>query len=170
MLAFFTIRRIVLLTALVAAGVSLSILYLKHRAKAEEEAKLPHVTLDFRFTAPEGYLICGGDLNRRPDEPSPHRFPHKNLLLQLGLPARIEAPQGEPHPTPIVFHTGRTDVDVYKHLDSGRLIATHGTIHMDGGQPVLKVELNMADWPPGRYVVGIAGDPLFAYCTVDFVD
>ena len=90
----------------------------------------------------------------------------------MRLPPRItglppDAPDGVKE---IVFKPGRTDVGVYKHLDSGRLIHTQGTIHLDNGKPVLNVLLKMDEGPPGEYVIGIAGDPFFGHCTIDFVD
>jgi hypothetical protein len=54
------------------------------------------------------------------------------------------------------------------HIDQPSLIATHGTITMEGETPTLRVKLNMGEWPPGRYVVGMSGDPFFGYCTMDF--
>jgi hypothetical protein len=50
------------------------------------------------------------------------------------------------------------------------IICTCGTIRFEGNQPVLNVKLDMAEWPPGQYVIGIRGDPFFGYCTIDFLD
>jgi len=41
------------------------------------------------------------------------------------------------------------------------LIAAHGMITMEGETPKLHVKLDMGKWPPGRYIVGIGGDPFF---------
>jgi hypothetical protein len=128
------------------------------------------VVLDLRFTAPIGYEFCAGKSAVKGDDIPPQRLPHKNLALTLRLPKGISDLPADAGAKEIVFRPGKHDVDVYKHLDSGRSIHTHGTIHMEGNQPVLNTTLNMADWPPGRYVVGIGGDPSFGYCTINFVD
>ena len=166
MASALSLRKLVIFIALVAATVSALWIYHYRRQPA-----LPVYKLDLRFTAPDGYLFCGGDLNRKPDDPPPHKLPHKNLTLNWHLPLRILPPLDRPNDPPAIFRPGPADVDVYKHLDSGRVIAAHGVIHMEGNQPVLKVDLNMEDWPPGRYVVGVASpNSPFGYCTIDFTD
>lgn len=127
------------------------------------------VVVDLRFTAPIGYEFCAGK-SAKGDDTQPPRLPHKNLALTLRLPPRITNLPPDAGAKEIVFRPGKHAVDVYKHLDSGRLIHTYGTIHMEGNTPVLNTKLAMADWPPGRYVVGIGGDPFFGYCTIDFVN
>jgi hypothetical protein len=132
---------------------------------------LKKVTLDLRFTAPIGYEFCTGKSEKGDDEP-PRQLAHENLNLTVRLPVKITGlPADAPFGTKeIVFRPGKRDVDVYKHLDSGRLIHTYGTIRIEQGRPILNVLLNMGEWPPGRYAVGIGGDPFFGYCTIDFVD
>jgi hypothetical protein len=46
----------------------------------------------------------------------------------------------------------------------------HGVIHMEGKVPILETKLAIGNWPPGRYVIDIDGNPFFGYCTIDFVD
>jgi hypothetical protein len=135
------------------------------RPVASEKAQ--PVTLDLRFTAPTGYEFCAGKSSRG-DSADPQKLPHKNLDLTIRLPSKIELPPDAHGAKEIVFRPGRHEVDVYKHLDSGRLIAAHGMITMDGDTPTLRVKLDMSQWPPGRYVIGISGDPFFGYCTMDF--
>jgi len=129
--------------------------------------KAEQVTLDLRFTAPTGYEFCAGKSSRG-DSVDPQKLPHRNLDLSIRLPSKIELRPDAHGAKEIVFRPGRHDVDVYKHLDSGRLIAAHGLITMDGDTPTLRVNLDMGQWPPGRYVIGISGDPFFGYCTMDF--
>ena len=136
--------------------------------KAITSDKVQNVELDLRFTAPIGYEFCSGKSSRG-DETEPQKLPHKNLDLTIQLPRKIELPPDAYRAAKeIVFRPGRHDVDVYKHLDSGRLVAAHGVITMAGDTPTLHVKLDMGKWPPGRYIVGIGGDPFFGYCTMDF--
>jgi hypothetical protein len=130
------------------------------RKPGPDQAK--DVVIDLRFTAPIGYEFCAGKSVVKGDDIPPQRLPHKNLGLTLRLPERISDLPPDAGAKEIVFRPGKHDVDVYKHLDSGRLIHTYGTIHMEGKTPVLNTELQMGDWPPGRYVVGIHGDPFLA--------
>jgi len=111
--------------------------------------------------------FCPGKSSRG-DSTDPKKLPHKDLDLTIRLPSKIELPGDAYGAREIVFRAGQYDVDVYKHLDSGRLIAARGTITMDGDIPTLRVRLNMSQWPPSRYVIGISGDPFFGYCTMDF--
>jgi len=161
---------VAILMALLAAG-AWTYRLLKVRAEAAEPKGLKKVTLDLRFTAPVGYEFCTGKSEKGDDRP-PEKLAHTNLNLTMRLPEKITGLPADAlfGAKEIVFRPGERDVDVYKHLDSGRLIHTHGTIHLENGRPVLNVLLNMGDWPPGRYVVGIGGDPFFGYCTIDFED
>jgi hypothetical protein len=161
---------VAILMALLAAG-AWTYRLVKVRAEEAVPKGLKKVTLDLRFTAPVGYEFCTGKSEKGDDRP-PEKLAHTNLNLTMRLPEKITGLPADAlfGTKEIVFRPGERDVDVYKHLDSGRLIHTHGTIHLENGRPVLNVLLNMGDWPPGRYVVGIGGDPFFGYCTIDFED
>lgn len=157
-----------LFAVLLAAG---AWIYRFEKGRAAEAKDIKTVKIDLRFTAPVGYEFCTGK-SAKGDDRRPEKVAHTNVNLMMRLPPRItglppDAPDGVKE---IVFRPGKRDVDVYKHLDSGRLIHTQGTIHLEDGKPVLNVLLKMDDWPPGQYVVGIAGDPFFGYCTIDFDD
>jgi hypothetical protein len=133
----------------------------------DERGQAKFVTLDLRFTSPLGHEFCAGE-SAQGDSANPRKLPHNDLNLTVQLPRKIELPPEASPEKEIVFRPGQHDVDVYKHLDSGSLIAARGTITMESDTPVLRVRLDMSKWPPGRYVVGISGDPLFGYCTMDF--
>jgi hypothetical protein len=83
--------------------------------------------------------------NLQKDDRPATKVAHRNLNVTMRLPSRTtglppDAPDGVKE---IVLKPGKTDVDVYKHLDSGRSIHTQGTIHLENGNPVLKVLLKM---------------------------
>jgi hypothetical protein len=85
------------------------------------------------------------------------------------LPNRLELPpDAYVGVKEIDFRPGEHTIDVYRHLNSGRLFSTNGTIISVGGVPTLNVKLKMGALPSGQYVVGIRGDPYFGYCTIDF--
>jgi hypothetical protein len=48
----------------------------------------------------------------------------------------------------LVFKPGKTSVNVYKRLHSGRLIHTQGTIRLENGKPVLNVLPKMDECRP----------------------
>jgi hypothetical protein len=141
------------------------------KSETPKHDNLKKVTLDLRFTAPIGYEFCTGKSEKGDDEP-PRQLVHTNLNLTVRLTAKITGlPADAPFGTKeILFRPGRRGVDVYKNLDSGRLIHTYGTIRMEQGRPVLNGLLDMGEWPPGRYVVEYRRRPFFGYCTIDFVD
>ncbi len=159
---------VAIFAVLIAAG---AWTYRLLKAEPAKPGNVHKVTLDLRFTAPIGYEFCTGKSEKGDDRP-PEKVAHTNLNLTMRLPGKITGLPADAlfGTKEIVFRPGERDVDVYKHLDSGRLIHTHGTIHLENGRPVLNVLLNMGEWPPGRYIVGIGGDPFFGYCTIDFVD
>jgi hypothetical protein len=144
--------------------------WVQTRRKTEREQAL-QTTLDFRAVAPIGYEFCAGK-SRAGDDRVPDRLQRQNLRLRIVLPDKItdlppDAPFGAKE---IVFHPGKTDVDLYQKLTVERLFHTHGTIEKQGANSVLQVDLNLAAWPAGRYILGIGGDPFFAYCTVETVN
>ena len=104
--------------------------------------------LDLPFTAPVGCEFCTGKSEKGDDRP-PEKLAHTNLNLTMRLPEKITGLPADAlfGTKEIVFRPGERNVDVYKHLDSGRLIHTHGTIHLENGRGVLNVLLNMGDWP-----------------------
>ncbi|MDQ2842889.1 MAG: hypothetical protein M3Y72_17995 [Acidobacteriota bacterium] len=58
--------------------------------------------------------------------------------MSIVLPPKITAlpPDAPFGAKQIVFHPGETAVDLYKHLDSGRLVHTQGTIEVRGNKAV----------------------------------
>jgi hypothetical protein len=44
---------------------------------------------------------------------------------------------------------------------------TKGELAMEAGKPTIHLRLDASRLPAGKYVLGIGGDPFFAYCTVD---
>ena len=139
-----------------------------HNRQTAQSDKPVIATLDLRFTALIADEFCAGK-SQAGDDRAPERLAHQECS-----PVNCVASQDQPDAPfgakQIVFHPGKTNVDLYKHLDSGRLVHTHGMIELRGNKPVLKVDLELAAWPPGRYILGIAGDPFFAYCTFDGVE
>jgi len=119
-----------------------------------------HLVLDLSKVAPIGYEICAD---------RPPRFSAANLDLQLQMPQRIAIPPDQQNfgAKSIEFRMGRHDIDLYQDLHSGRLLHAKGDIAMEVGVPTLRVKLELTKLPKGRYVLGVSGDPFFAYCTVD---
>ena len=116
--------------------------------------RVTHVT-----RGPEGYTFCS--------ENPRGRLPQADMILDLPLPERT-APV-TPDGRQIVFRQGKHEVDVYE-PGTGRVIQTDGIIQGEGNKLMLRTKLNMSDWPPGPYTIGIQGDPFFLYCSFDFVD
>jgi hypothetical protein len=130
------------------------------RRRATDAANTRTVVIDLRHMAPIGYEFC---------KPDPPKLPRRNLQLTVQLPKRLELPpDAYMGVKEIDFRPGAHTVDLYRHLNSGRLFSINGTITSVKGVPTLKVKLKMGELPSGRYVVGISGDPYFGYCTIDF--
>ena len=118
------------------------------------------VTIDLNKTAPIGYEIC--------PEPAP-KLSKANLDLRLKMPKRVEIPlkkqiYGAKY---IEFQAGQHELNVYKNLQSPRLLYTKANLVMEEGVPTVHAKLQMEKLSKGKYVLGISGDPFFAYCTVD---
>ena len=116
------------------------------------------VTIDLGKYAPMGYEFSG-------------KFrliiPRGNLALSIDLPDEFPiAPsqQKNGEPKAIVFNPGKHEVGLFKNLQSGWLLEADGYISDQNGVLTLKVKMDTAKFPNGQYVLGISGDPYFAYC------
>ena len=118
------------------------------------------VTLDLNKTAPIGYEICASH---------PPQLARENVDLSVQLPPLIDisSERGTFGVKAIRFVPGQHDVDVYRDLHSPRVLWTKGNLSMRNSTPVLNVKLRLAELGKGRYILGFAGEPYFAYCTVD---
>jgi len=119
-----------------------------------------NVSIDLNKTAPIGYEICGD---------RPPRLSRASLDLRLQMPQRIEIPPEEQRlgAKYVEFRPGRHDIDLYRNLQSARVLYTNGDLAMEAGVPTIRAKLDTSKLSKGRYVLGIGGDPFFAYCTVD---
>lgn len=119
-----------------------------------------NVTVDLNKTAPIGYEICG---DRGP------KLARGVVDLKLLMPGRIEIPADiEQYGAKFVeFRPGRHEIDLYRNLHSARVVYTKADLAMEGGVPTVRVKLDTSRLSKGKYVLGISGDPFFAYCTVD---
>lgn len=118
------------------------------------------VTIDLNKVAPIGYEVCAD---------RPPRLSRANLDLRIQLPSRIEIPPSQQNygAKYVEFKPGQHEVDVYRDLHSARLLFTRGSLIVENNVPTVRVKLQMAKLPEGRYILGVSGDPFFAYCTVD---
>jgi hypothetical protein len=121
---------------------------------------IPTVTIDLNKTAPIGYEICAGH---------PPRLERRNLQLLLQMPTRLDIPPEQRYNSVeyVEFRPGHHDVDIYRDLHSVRVLYTKGNLSVEAGVPTIRAQLDMTKLSKGKYVVGISGDPFFAYCTVD---
>lgn len=119
-----------------------------------------HVTIDLNKIAPIGYEICG-------DRPA--RLSRANLDLRVQMPQRIEIPRENQQfgAKFVEFRPGRHEIDVYRNLHSARVLWTDGELAIEAGVPIIRAKLDTRKLSSGRYVLGISGDPYFAYCTMD---
>lgn len=90
------------------------------------------------------------------------------MILKIRLPEKFEIPPDQQKwgAKAIVFRPGDHDLDLYKDLHSGRLLYTHSPLSIENGVRTIKVRLDTGKLPKGQYVLGISGDPFFAYCPV----
>jgi hypothetical protein len=118
------------------------------------------VKIDLNSRAPTGYEICA-DRNVQ--------LPRANINLKLLMPERVEIPIDAQQfgAKYVEFHSGLHDIGLYRKLDSPRLMYTKGELAMEAGKPTIHFRLDASQLPAGKYVLGISGDPFFAYCTVD---
>ena len=152
-------RRRTLLPAL-AVSIGLGMLLCCKSATRESRDGYTAVTIDLNTIAPIGYEICGG---------KPPKLSHENFDLRITMPARFEIPPEQENygAKYVEFKPGQHEVDVYKNRHSARLLWTRGSLEMEDRVPTIHVKLPLAKLSKGRYVLGISGDPYFAYCTVD---
>ena len=117
------------------------------------------VVIDLSKTASIGIEISGDH---------PLTVPRGKVLLTIQLPEKFEIPPDQQKwgAKSIVFKPGDHDVDLYKDLHSGRLLYTHAPLSIADGVPTIEVKLDTGKLPSGQYVIGISGDPFFAYCSV----
>jgi hypothetical protein len=85
------------------------------------------------------------------------------------MPTRLDIPPEQRYNSVefVEFRPGRHHVDVYRNLHSARLLYTEGNLAMESGVPTIRAHLDMTKLSRGKYILGISGDPFFAYCTVD---
>ena len=140
---------------LLAVSCAIALLY---GCKSRDEIKT--ITIDLNQTAPIGYEICAI---------RPPKLARRNVELLFQMPSRLEIPpdQQDFGAKYIEFRPGRHEVDLYKNLHSARLLYTKGELALEAGVPTIRARLDMAKLSKGTYVLGISGDPFFAYCTVD---
>ena len=117
------------------------------------------LVIDLTKIAPIGIEISGDH---------PLAIPRGKVLLTIQLPEKFEIPpdQQKLGAKAIVFKPGDHDVDLYKDLHSGRLLYTHASLSIENSVPTIKVKLDTGKLPSGQYMLGISGDPFFAYCPV----
>ena len=146
---FITLLAAILISALMGC---------KSGVKASSESPAD-VNVDLSSRAPIGYEICA-DRNVQ--------LPRANIDLKLLVPERVEIPPDAQQfgAIDVEFHPGQHDVDLYRKLDSPRLRHTRGELAMEAGKPTLHFRLDVSQLPAGKYVLGIGGDPFFAYCTL----
>ncbi len=85
------------------------------------------------------------------------------------MPERIEIPpETQQYGAKFVeFHPGRHEIDLYRNLHSARVVHTKGDLAVEAGVRTIRVKLDTSKLSKAKYVLGISGDPFFAYCTVD---
>ncbi len=117
-------------------------------------------SIDLSSIAPIGYEICSGrDV----------ALSRGNIALSLRMPLTVEVPPeaAQNGPQHIEFRPGQHAIDLYKDLHTARLIHTEGELTVENGTPIVRVRLDTSALSTGKYVLGISGDPFFAYCTVN---
>ena len=129
------------------------------QSRTEDPGRAAIASLDLTSIAPIGYEICNGrgvTLSRG------------NIALTLRMPVKVEIPpeSAQNEPQYIEFRPGRHAIDLYKDLHTARLLHTAGELTVENGAPIVQVRLDTSALTTGKYVLGISGDPFFAYCTV----
>jgi hypothetical protein len=126
------------------------------KASSEDSAD---VNVDLSNRAPIGYEICA---NRNV------QLPRANIDLKLLMPEKVEIPPDAQQygAKDVEFRPGRHPVDLYRTLDSPRLMHTAGQLAIEDGKPTIHFKLEASQLPAGKYVLGVGGDPFFAYCTL----
>lgn len=143
---------------LLAAILISALMGCKSAVKASSESS-SDLSVDLRSMAPIGYEICA-DRNVQ--------LPLANINLTMMVPDKIEIPPEAQHlgAKYVEFHPGHHVVDLYHDLHSPRLMHTGGEIAIEAGKPTIHFRLDAHQLPAGKYVLGISGDPFFAYCTL----
>ncbi len=143
---------------LLAAIVFSGLIGCRSAVKASSESSAD-VSVDFSSRAPIGYEICT-DRNVQ--------LPRSNINLTLMMPNKIEVPPEAQHlgAKYVEFRPGHHVVDLYRDLNSPRLMHTAGELAIEAGKPTIHFRLDANQLPAGKYVLGISGDPFFAYCTL----
>jgi len=156
-LTFMKVRRTTVVVLLIA---TLGMAGCKARGKTvSKNGDGVPVVIDLSKIAPIGIEITGHH---------PLTVPRGKVLLTIQLPERFEIPpdQQKLGAKAIVFKPGDHDIDLYKDLHSGRLLYTHAPLLIENGVPTIEVKFDTGKLPSGQYVLGISGDPFFAYCPV----
>ena len=143
---------------LLAAILISALMGCKSGVKASSESSAD-ANVDLSSRAPIGYEICA-DRNVE--------LPRANMNLKLLVPERVEIPPDAQQfgAKYVEFRPGHHFVDLYRDLDSPRLMHTTGELAMEAGKPTIHFTLEANQLPAGKYVLGISGDPFFAYCTL----
>jgi hypothetical protein len=149
-----------LLPPSLAASIAVILLFGSNCGTREPRNGRVNVTIDLNKTAPIGYEFFAD---------KPPKLARGNLDLRLQMPERIEIPPNAHYLNAkyVEFRPGEHEVDVYRDLRSPRVLYTRGSLAMEEGVPTIRVRLETNKLSKGKYVLGISGDPFFAYCTVD---
>ena len=115
------------------------------------------LVIDLSKTAPIGIEISGDHALT---------VPRGKVIVTIQLPEKLEIPPDQQKwgAKALVFKSGDHDIDLYKDLHSGRLLYTRAPLSIVNGVPTIEVKLDTGKLPSGQYVIGISGDPFFAYC------
>jgi hypothetical protein len=127
--------------------------------RTSEDSDSRAVSIDLTKVAPMGFEISGDH---------PLAVPRGKVNLTIRLPERIEIPSDQQKwgAEAIVFRPGRYEVDLYKNLQYERLLRMRAPVSIENGVPTAKVKLDTGKLSNGQCVLGISGDPFFAYCPV----
>jgi hypothetical protein len=143
---------------LLAAILISALMGCKSAVKTSSESSAD-ANVDLSSRAPIGYEICA-DRNVQ--------LPRANIHLTMMVPDKVEIPPEAQHlgAKYVEFRPGHHAVDLYRNLDSPRLMHTTGELAMEAGKPTIHFTLEANQLPAGKYVLGVSGDPFFAYCTL----
>lgn len=146
------------LLMLLAAILIIVLMGCKSAVKASSESS-SDLSVDLSSMAPIGYEICA-DRNVQ--------LPRANINLTMMVPEKVEIPPEAQHlgAKYVEFRPGHHVVDLYRDLHSPRLMHTSGELVIEAGKPTIHFRLDANQFPEGKYVLGVSGDPFFAYCTL----
>ncbi len=119
-----------------------------------------NVSIDLNKIAPIGYEICAD---------RPPTLSRGMVDLKMLKTERIEIPSENRRygAKSVEFHPGRHEIDLYRNLQSARVLYTKGDLAVEAGVSTIRAKLDTSQLSKGKYVLAISGDPFFAYCTVD---